>query len=99
MNTLLKKFQVRHLYSTLYYPQTNGLVERFNRTFYKSLTKLTQGEKDWDDFITPVLFGYRTSKQASTKFTPFYLVYGHTPQILYMKMDKIMEGNMLDHLY
>ena len=63
------------------------------------MAKLTQGEKDWDDFITPVLFGYRTSKQASTKFTPFYLVYGRTPQMPHMEMDEIMEGNMLDHLY
>jgi Integrase zinc binding domain/Integrase core domain len=99
VDALLEKFQVRHLYSTPYHPQTNGLVERFNRTLCESLAKLTQGEKDWDDFITPILFGYRTSKQASTKFTPFYLVYGRTPQMPHMEMDEIMEGNMLDRLY
>ena len=31
---------------------------------------------DWDDFLDPVLFGIRTSVQESTKFTPFFLMYG-----------------------
>ena len=54
---------------------------------------------DWDDFITPELFGYRTSKQASTKFSPFYLVYGRNPQMPHMEMDEVMEGNVLTRLY
>ena len=74
-------------------------MERFNRTLCESLAKLTQGEKDWDDFISPMLFGYRTSKQASTKFTPFYLVHGRTPQMPHMEMDEIIKGNILDCLY
>jgi hypothetical protein len=74
-------------------------VERFNRTLCESLAKITEGKGDWDEFIAPVLFAYRTSKQSSTKFTPFYLVYGHNPTMPYMEMDEIMEGNILDRLY
>jgi len=73
---LLKQFEIRHLLSTPYHPQTNGLVERFNRTLCESLAKLTEGKEDWDRYISPVLFAYRTSKQSSTKMTPFYLLYG-----------------------
>jgi hypothetical protein len=99
VDTLLQKFEIQHLYSTPYHPQTNGLVERFNRTLCESLAKITEGKGDWDEFIAPVLFAYRTSKQSSTKFTPFYLVYGRNPTMPYMEMDEIMEGNILDRLY
>lgn len=33
-------------------------------------------QDDWDDLIDNVLFAYRTSRQDSTKFTPFYLMHG-----------------------
>jgi hypothetical protein len=31
---------------------------------------------NWDDLLDPILFAYRTNKQASTKLTPFELMYG-----------------------
>ena len=32
-------------------------------------------QNNWDEFINGVLFAYRTSKQKSTQFTPFELMY------------------------
>ena len=57
---LVDKFSMRHLLSTPYHPQTNGLVERFNRTLKESLAKLAD-EDNWDKYIAPTLFAYRTS--------------------------------------
>ena len=39
------------------------------------------GEKDWDEYIDPILFAIRTSVQASTKHTPFFLMYGREAKL------------------
>ena len=72
---LLERFEVNHLLSTPYHPQTNGLVECFNRTLCETLAKLSVETKDWDLFIAPALFAYRTTKHATTKIEPFFMVY------------------------
>ena len=37
---LTEKFRIKHHLSSLYHPQTNGLVERFNQTLCEKLAKL-----------------------------------------------------------
>ncbi|GBC40582.2 uncharacterized protein K02A2.6-like [Rhizophagus irregularis DAOM 181602=DAOM 197198] len=70
----LERCGINHRLSTPYRPQTNGLVERFNKTLCEGLAKL--GEENWDKHIPSVLFAYRTRKQSSTKIKPFYATYG-----------------------
>src|ERR1043166_4308971 len=78
---LTKKFEITHLLSTPYHPQTNGLVKRFNKTLCESLAKVSEKESHWDEHIHEVLFGYRTNKQNTTKMTPFYLTYGREARL------------------
>ncbi|GES76605.1 putative integrase core domain protein [Rhizophagus clarus] len=78
---LLEKFGIKHVFSTSYHPQTNGLVERFNRTLCESLSKLVIQTNEWDRYIAPVLFAYRTSKHSTTKISPFYLVNGREAKL------------------
>jgi hypothetical protein len=67
--------KIRHKLASLYHPQANGLDERFNQTFKRALEKLVnEKQNDWDVYIKHVLFAYRTSVNASTKYTPFYLI-------------------------
>ena len=42
---------------------------------------LTKIKKNWDEFIPYVLFAYRASRHASTKMSPFYLLYGREPKL------------------
>ena len=54
--------------TSAYHPQTDGLVELFNRTLTSMLAKKTEKEgRDWDQHLPYVLFVYRASQQQSTR--------------------------------
>jgi Integrase zinc binding domain/Integrase core domain len=81
IESLTERFNIQHNLSTSYHPQTNGLVERFNKTLCEALSKLST-DKDWDEKIPSVLFAYRNRIHSSTKVKPFYLVYGRNARFI-----------------
>src|SRR5687767_6932256 len=63
VNSLCEKYQTKHRLTSSYRPQTNGMVECFNRTLGECLAKLVHSEnKEWDQFVDATLFAYRTKK-------------------------------------
>jgi len=57
---------IHQLNATAYHPQTDGLVERFNRTLTDMLAKtVTKDGADWDDQLPYVLLAYRAAAQES----------------------------------
>jgi hypothetical protein len=69
--------------TTSYSPQTNGQVERFNRTILNALrTFVAKSQTDWDDYTAAITFGYNSRVHASLGFAPFELVLSRPPSSL-----------------
>ncbi|KII65807.1 Transposon Tf2-6 polyprotein [Thelohanellus kitauei] len=63
--------------TTPYHPSGNGQVERTNRTIKEMLRHHVKASNaNWDTHLDTVLFAIRSSKHASTNFTPAELTYG-----------------------
>ncbi|UYV69956.1 hypothetical protein LAZ67_7001321 [Cordylochernes scorpioides] len=62
--------------TTAWRPQSNGAVERLNRTVIESLRRCTAGN-NWDTTLPMVALAIRTTVHSSTGFTPAKLVFGH----------------------
>jgi hypothetical protein len=67
-------------FSSAFHPQTDGLTERLNRTLEELLRcQCVLSQENWVDHLAFVEFGYNNAKQASTKFTPFFVDTGRNP--------------------
>ena len=68
--------------TTPYHPQSDGLVERFNRTLKHMLSTTLQDHPfDWENRLRKVCMAYNTSVQSSTGYTPFYLMFGREARL------------------
>jgi hypothetical protein len=63
--------------TTPYHAQSDGMVERFNRTMLGMLSAFVCEEgTNWDEQLPYVLLAYRSSVHASTGATPYSMLYG-----------------------
>ena len=63
--------------TTAFYPASDGLVERVQRTIEDMLSKyMKENQRDWDEILPFMLMAYRSSKQETTKKTPNLMFLG-----------------------
>jgi hypothetical protein len=68
--------------STAYHPQSNGAVERFNRTLKDTLRVwANESANNWDEMLPYAVFSYNSAYHSTIKQTPFYLLYCRQPRL------------------
>jgi transposase InsO family protein len=82
IKNLTERFRIKHSLSSPYHPQSNGLVERFNKTLCEGIAKVAEVIHDWDKYIQPVLYAYRTKELRISNRSPYILAYGKEPRLV-----------------
>ena len=101
--SLCKRLGIEKTRTSPYRPESDGMVERFNRTLKDMSSKFIQPHgSDWDDHLASITFAYNTSKHSVTGFTPFFLVHGRearlpVDELFNMKPEASMVDSYIDN--
>lgn len=80
MKALCEHLQTRKVFTSPYRPQSDGLVERFNRTLLKLITAYVSAvQQEWDEVLPYVLYAYNTAFSRVVGTSPFSVVFGVDP--------------------
>jgi hypothetical protein len=70
------ELHIRNYFSSPGHPQANGQVEATNKTIFKILKKKLGSRKgDWADYLSKVLWAYRTTRRTLIEETSYTLAF------------------------
>ena len=76
MQEIFNLLNIKHIRTSPYHPQTDGMLERFHGTLKSMMRKSCPNQKQWDEWLPYTLFAYRDATHAATGFSPFELLFG-----------------------
>ena len=74
-STLSSTYGFKHIHTTAYHPQSNGMIERFHRSLKTSLRCLSI-KADWVTALPMVLLGWRNTVHSASGTSPAQLLFG-----------------------
>ncbi|KAF8694387.1 hypothetical protein RHS03_08195, partial [Rhizoctonia solani] len=80
-------------FSSNYHPETDGLVERKNRSVGSMLrTFVNRAQRDWAPRLPGVEFAINSARSETTGYSPFKLNYGRLPRPMLIRTETDLEG-------
>ena len=77
-----KLLRVNKTRTTPLHPQSDGMVERMNRTLEAQLAIfINENQTDWDEYVPLLLMAYRSAVHDTTKCTPAELMLGRNVRL------------------
>lgn len=80
IDTVTAELGIARIHTSSYHACSNGKVERFHKVMNEMIAKkISEDQELWDTVLDSCLAAYRTSKQESTNYSPFFIMYGRDP--------------------
>ncbi|KFD46709.1 hypothetical protein M513_12419 [Trichuris suis] len=76
LRLFLRNYSIRHTRTSLYYPQANGEVERFNRVLMDCIQAADVAHEGRVDAVQRFLMEYRSTPHCVTEVSPWFLIHG-----------------------
>ena len=74
--SLCKMYGIRQS-TTPYNPRGNSQCEHFNRTLFRLMRSLDQGQKpNWPNYLSALVFSYNATPHSTTGYQPYELMFG-----------------------
>ena len=97
LEDLFVLLKIQKLWTSPYRPQTDGSVERLNKTISGMLKSfISDMQDDWDQFLPMIVLAYNCTYNYKVRNSPFFLMMGRQPPTATELLAKIPAGQLTD---